>query len=111
MYEYDDRGRVVRAVEHREPEFDPDEQAALIAFARHENDIGPHGHLMSEALDPGANPNDYKNPLGFVPLPPVIDWVEKTRLDKIDAVKKEFGDDFNFNGWIFPVGKAPLPDN
>jgi hypothetical protein len=80
----------------------------LLALAKFEGDIGPHGQLLSEATDPGANPTEYDNPLRFESRGPFTDWAEKSRLDAIDAYKAKFPKDTppNMNGMYWVVDKA-----
>jgi hypothetical protein len=54
-YEYDVDGRLVGSVTQREPEFNPEERALLLAMAEIENDIGHHGHPLSETTSPLAS--------------------------------------------------------
>lgn len=105
-FERDGDGRVVRAVEYRESEFDEEQYALMLAYHRFESDLGPHGHLMSEATDERANPNEYDGGYRYVADGPVTDWAEKARLDRIDAYRKELGDNANLNGVLFPVRKV-----
>ena len=77
----------------------------MLAYTRHQSDLGPHGHPMAEATDDRANPNNYEGGYRYVAENPVTDWVEKTRLDRIDEYKKEAGEGANLNGLIFPVRK------
>lgn len=101
----DDAGRLIQTVEYRESEFDDEQVALMLAYARHTADLGPHGHPMSEATDSRANPNEYDGGYRYVAENPVTDWAEKTRLDRIDEWKKEAGENANLNGLIFPVKK------
>lgn len=104
-YERDSAGKVVRALECRESEWDEEQVALMTAYKRFADDIGPHGFLMSEATDPGADPNEYDNPLRFVAEAPVIDWVRKAQLDAEAAWRTAEGEDANMNGLTFPVRK------
>lgn len=53
---YGDDGRVERIVVTREPEWDEEQVALLLAAAELEADVGPHGHPMAEAMSPLADP-------------------------------------------------------
>ena len=62
----------------RDPEFTREDVALLLASRRLEQEMGPHGIPMSEALDPA-------NQFAFeAPEKPVIDWAEKTARDASD---------------------------
>lgn len=103
-FEYDDSGRVVRQITVREAEWDRDEEEFLVASRELEADTGPHGFLMSEAMDPA-------NQFAFEGDPvPAIDFAEKARLDKQDAYYKKWDtkdNPVNRNGHIFNVKKKP----
>lgn len=100
-----DGDRIVRTVEYREPEWDDEQRELMIAYKRFLDDLGPHGHLRSESMSADADPNNYDSPLRFVADDPVIDWAEKTRLDRIDQWRQEAGDKANMNGLVFRVRK------
>lgn len=100
-----DGDRIVRTVEYREPEWDEDQLALMTAYKRYADDLGPHGYLMSEATDPGADPTEYDNPLRFGVEAPIVDWARKAQLDAEAAWRAAEGDDANMNGLIFPVRK------
>lgn len=95
----------MRSVEYRESEWDDEQRDLAMAYLRYVGDIGPHGHLMSEATDPGADPMDYENPLRFVAGEPVMDWAAKAKADGEAAWRAANGDDADASGWIFPVRK------
>lgn len=77
-YEYEG-DRLVRSVTVREPEYDADELALLLASRRRQGEIGSHGIPMSEAMDPA-------NQFRFdAQSRPVIDWAAKAIADKQDA--------------------------
>ena len=103
--EYDSE-RIVRTVEYREPEWDEEQVALMTAYKRFADDIGPHGHLMSEATSPDANPNNYDSPLRFVGEAPITDWARKAQLDREAEWREAAGDNANMNGLIFPVRKV-----
>lgn len=98
-------GKLYRAITTREPEWDSEQVELLLAAEAYKSDLGAHGHLLSKATDPGADPNDYNNPLRYVAHGPFTDWAEKARLDKIDAYRRSFpeGTDVNMNGMFFTV--------
>lgn len=100
-----DGDRIVRTVEYRESEWDDEQRELMIAYKRFADDIGPHGHLMSEATSDEANPNNYDSPLRFVADGPVTDWAQKTKLDAEAAWREAAGEKANMNGLIFPVRK------
>jgi hypothetical protein len=53
-YRRDDTGRLVETVTHREPEFDREQVALLLAHVRAEKDIGSHGLPISETTSPNV---------------------------------------------------------
>jgi hypothetical protein len=110
--EYDGAGVLVRTVHYREPEWDGEQWALMLAYDRYMADIGPHGHPMSEATNPAADPNNYEGGYRYFVDPPVIDWVEKSRLDAAEAHRAQLGDNANMHGLIFPVRRveSTLPE-
>ena len=109
-YEYEN-GLLVRSVTTTEPEFDADQVAYLIAIQLYENDIGPHGYPMSEAMSEEANPNNYDGHWRYQGVGPFTDYAEKAKADAVDAYRAGFPKDSppNMNGLIFRVAKKPYP--
>lgn len=101
-YHYDDTGRLAGTVSRSEPEWSADDLRLTLAQWAWDQNLGRHGIPMDEATDPGADPNDYGNPLRFVVGKPVTDWAEKARLDAQDKYRKHWPD-ASMNGLIFPV--------
>jgi len=87
-------GAEAESVSVTESEWTPNEVALLLASRRHEKSFGSHGIPMAEATDPD---NQFAFTTGKV-----MDWAERTRLDAIDAHKKEHPKQ-NTNGLMFPV--------
>lgn len=67
---------------------------------------GPNGEWMPDATSPGADPSDYDSGFGFAVSGPHTNWAEKTRLDAIDAWKKEAGEHANVNGLYWTVSRV-----
>ena len=87
---------MVSQVTVRESEFTPDETALLLASHRLEAETGPHGFLMSEAMDP-ANQFAFEGS-----EKPKTDYVEKARRDRMDRYYKQWPDS-NRNGHVWSV--------
>lgn len=82
-FEYDDAGRVVRAVTVREPEFSAWDRAVLLAdVAASRVPRGRHGLPLSEASDPA-------NQFAFEVPTPRMDWAQKALDDAQEAFKKQ----------------------
>ena len=109
MHEYDDDGRLIRSVSTVEPEFDAEQVAYLIAIRLYENDIGPHGHPMSEAMSSEADPNNYEGHWRYEGTGPFFDWAKRAESDAIDAYRSQFPKDSppNMAGLVFRVVKKP----
>jgi len=60
-YTYDADGRLLRAVEQREPEFDEDDVNQLLALQAVRRDTGRYGESLADAMSPQADPN-YNEP-------------------------------------------------
>lgn len=101
-HEYDDDGRLVRSIQHTEPEWDDEQVEMLTAYEAYRASIGPHGQPMQLALDPASDPTNYEGHHYFVGEEPVVDWAEKARLDKRESWEKEHPN-ANRHGLIFGV--------
>lgn len=85
-YEYDGSGRLLRSVTLREPEFSPWDVAAMLEDRRVAGlRRGPHGLLMSEAMDP-------ENQFAFEAEGPVTDWAQAKLDEARDAYRKKYPD-------------------
>jgi hypothetical protein len=104
-YQYDAAGRLVRAVTTREPEFSPDQTAALLAYKDYMADLGPHGIPMSEAMDP-ANAHGFVAADGGIPS---IDFAEKAVQDAQDAYYQQWPN-VSKNGHKWSVVRLPPPE-
>jgi len=96
---------VFRSVTTREAEWDMEQVDMLLAAQAFKADIGPHGHLLSKATSPEADPMNYRSSLGYVGHGPFWDYAKKAELDRIDAYKSQFPKDSppNLNGAYFTV--------
>ena len=84
--EYDSAGRMLRSVTVREPEFDADSLASLLMNrAASLRARGSHGHLLSEAMDPKADPSSWDAEYRYVAVGPRKDHAQAA----IDAARKE----------------------
>lgn len=82
-YEYDDDGRLLRAVTVREPEYSAWDRAVLLAdVAASKVPRGHHGVPLHEAADP-------ENQFAFEVPPPRMDWAQKALDDAQEAFKKQ----------------------
>jgi hypothetical protein len=108
--EYSPDGVLLRTLTYRESEWDDEQRSLMFAYKRYLADLGPHGYSMAEATDVGGDPNDYESGFGWVADAPIIDWVERTKLDRIDAFRAEAGEKANMNGLIFPVRRVTYGD-
>lgn len=82
-FEYDDDGRLARAVTVRESEFSPWDRLSLLKNVSDEKaPRGPHGLLISEVSDPD-------NQFAFEVPAPTMDWAQKALDDAQDAYRKK----------------------
>lgn len=88
-----------------EPEWDSEQVALLVAEARLVALTGPNGEYLPDATADGADPNDYESGYRYIAEGPFVNWAEKTRLDAIDAFKKQAGDSVNLNGRYWTVNR------
>ncbi len=107
----DEDGRLIGHLEERESPWTREEVDLLLASREVENDVGPHGHPMSEALV--GDPFDDSKPHYYEAAEvPVVDYAEKARLDAIERYRAEYtvdGQSPNMHGLIFPVSKVERP--
>ena len=88
-------------------EFSEEDIEQLVAARAYEADIDPQtGMLLSEALNPGADPTEYDTPYRYSAMGHVTNWALKAKLDRMDELRKEFGENGNLNGIIIPVEKV-----
>lgn len=81
-FEYDDDGRMVRAITVRESEFtDMDRRWLSESFAQDQAPRGSHGWLMSEATDPA-------NQGKFFVGPPTLDFAAKAEIEAREEAEK-----------------------
>lgn len=102
-YEYDGEGRLVQSVTVREPEFDDDERALMVASKRRV--VGSHGIPMDEATDPA---NQFEFVGDAVPL---VDYAEKAREDSRDRYYKQYDskdNPVNRNGHLWGVKRRSV---
>lgn len=82
-FEYDDDGRLARAVTVREPEYSPWDRAALLAdVADSKIPRGAHNLPLSETTDP-------RNQFAYEMEPPTMDWAQKVLDDAQEAYRKK----------------------
>ena len=75
----------------------------MIALGRVERSTGRYGEWLPDATSPGADTNDYANPLRYVVEGPFTNWAEKAVLDAEKTYRKQAGDDANLNGMFWTV--------
>jgi hypothetical protein len=94
-----------------ESEFDQEQYELLAALVDYESDLGPHGHLMSDAVSPDADPGNPKRKYRFVagiegaPGLPLIDYAAQAR----DQASKAYYDaypDADRSGHVWVVRKV-----
>ena len=91
-YEYEG-DKLVRSVTVREPEFTPPDLVILRGWMREElAPRGAHGHLLSEAMSPDADPGSWDATRRYRVPPPSRDFAAKAISDAQEAYKKRFPD-------------------
>lgn len=83
-----------------------EQRALMIALARVERNTGRHGEWLPDATSDAADPNNYDDPLRFVPHGPFTNWAEKTVQDAEAEWRKAAGKDANLNGMFWTVGAS-----
>lgn len=111
MIEYvrDSSGQVVGEISSREPEFDSQQAALLLAHLKMKADMGPHGQPLSEATSPLANPSSWDAKWRYEPVGPYTDYAAKAQEDAKEAYRKRLPKDAPMpNGLRFGVRKVDL---
>lgn len=98
-------GRLIGSTTTREPEFDRDQLALLLAHQRAEADRGSHGQPMSEATNPLADPAVEGGWRYVANKKPRMDWAAKAREDAKDAFYAQHPD-ANRNGHLWYVRRV-----
>lgn len=97
-FEYDESGRLARAVTVREPEFTPWDRAALLTdVADSKVPRGGHGRTISEVTDPD-------NQFAYEVEPPAMDWAQK-KLDEAQAAYKKSNPNADMGALLWRVTK------
>ena len=100
-FEYDDDGRMVRAVTVREPEYTFLDRAWLLDSWKQANvPRGSHGWLMSEATDPA-------NQGKFFVGPPTLDFAALAEIKAREDAEKVYKDKIPMGALKFRVEKKP----
>lgn len=87
-----------------EPEWDEEQRELVLAEHIVRVNTGPNGEWLPEATDEASDPMKYP---GFRYVPTVgTNWVEKERLDALDAHRKDLGEDPNMNGIFATVERV-----
>lgn len=87
VYRYEG-GVLVGTVTTREPEFNDQQRALLVAYERAEADRGSHGHPMSEATSPDADPAKAGGWRYEANEKPKMDFAARALADRQDAFYK-----------------------
>jgi hypothetical protein len=88
-----------------EAEFDDEQRDLFVALTMFDADRGTHGHSLTKATSPGADPNEYSSALRYVGHGPFTDYAEKAKLDRADEYRAGFAKDavVNTNGQFYTV--------
>lgn len=103
-YEYDDAGRLLAAVTHREPEWsraDVEAMLAVIEMGR----VGPHGQPMNEVTSPLANPSNEHREWDYE-VDVYTDFAAKRLSEFKRRYKQMYGDDVNLDELRFIVRRV-----
>lgn len=105
FYEYDDAGRLVSSTP--EPEWDDEQRALIEAEQIVRTNTGSNGEWLPEATSDDADPNNYV--MRYVPSPEKTNWAEKARLDALEQIRKDKGENANMNGVYVTVEEYRYP--
>lgn len=100
-FEYDDDGRVVRAITVREPEFsDMDRKWLMDSWLADQTPRGSHGWPIAEATDPA-------NQGKFFVGPPAVDFAAKAEIEAHEEAEKIYKGKIPLGALKFRVEKKP----
>lgn len=68
---------------------------------------GSNGEWLPEATSDDADPNNYV--MRYVPSVEKTNWAEKARLDALDQIRKDKGENANMNGVYVTVEEYRYP--
>lgn len=106
-YEYDENGRLVSST----PEVEWDDEQRALVEADHvvRVNTGDNGEWLPDATDDEVgDPNSYSG-VRYVASGEKTNWAEKAKLDAIDRIRKDKGDDANMNGVFVTVEEYRYP--
>lgn len=106
-FEYDDAGRVLRAITRREPEWSHDDVDLMVASRQLEASIGSHGQPLDEAMSPLADPSSWGAEYGYETYLEK-DFAMKAKQDREDAERKALPEGGSMNGLVVRVRKKWL---
>lgn len=104
-YEYDAGGRLIAAVEERDPEWSRADVEALIAHVELQR-VGPHGQPMAEATSPLANPASPDRQWEYE-VDVYEDFAAAALAKEQEAYKRAYGDDVDMSKLRWVVRKVP----
>jgi hypothetical protein len=88
-----------------EPEWDDEQRLLILAWSDWEADRGPHGHSMTEATSPEADPANREGSVLFVGEEPIRDFAEAARDAKRKSYEAQYPD-ADLSGLIWPVKRV-----
>lgn len=91
LHRYTHRPIVVAAVTEREPEWSSADRQSLLAYLESRK-VGSHGHPMSEATSPLADPSNVDREYEYYSPPPTKDFANDAIARNQAAYKKRFPD-------------------
>lgn len=84
-----------------ETEWDDEQRELFLALDRWERDLGPHGHPMSEATSPDADPANPAGTYYYAVGLPIVDYAQQVIDDARDAYREQYKDSRIPNGLIW----------
>lgn len=100
-FEYDEDGRLIRAITVREPEFSHLDRSWMLESRRRDAEPrGRHGWSMSEATDPA-------NQTKFTVPPPAVDFAAVAESKAREKAQTLYKDRYPLDALVFHVEKKP----
>lgn len=89
-YEYRDDGKLISSTTIREPEFDAEQLAWLLASDQLESDTGRLGESLTEAMSPDGDPNNWNRKYHYEVSGPTVNWAEYAMARAQQAFYKQY---------------------
>jgi len=107
-YEYDDAGRVISATTTREPEWDREQLAMMLAHIENEASIDSLGFPIAESTSPDGDENNKQGKYLYRAEKPIVNFAARAQENAQEAYRKAHGGELP-SYLHFPVKRYERP--